>query len=70
MVWDLPVGPSVPDSKLKPVSAALDTLPFPPALHFGFSGPADPMLQPQSFAQYAEPNFLSGGRQRGNRYRR
>ncbi len=32
VVWDAPAGPSVSDSKLKPVTAMLDTAPIPPAL--------------------------------------
>ncbi len=32
VVWDAPAGPSVSDSKLKPVTAVLDTAPIPAAL--------------------------------------
>ncbi len=32
VVWDLPAGPSVADTKLKPVSAILEAVPFPVAL--------------------------------------
>ena len=32
VVWDLPAGPSVADTKLKPVTAVLEAVPFPVAL--------------------------------------